>query len=95
MRTWMTFVLRHKLLVVVAWLVIAGAGAVTAPATVDSLSYDFSLPGQPAYETNTEIVERFGGGAVGAAAIDAGVAAQCVEGLLEWDEHVPSLSAPS
>ncbi len=58
----MSWVLGHKIVVVVAWLVVAAAGALTAPTTSESLSYDFSLPGQPAHETNTEIVERFGGG---------------------------------
>ena len=35
-----------------------------APRAVDRLSYDFALPGQPAYEANVEIAERFGGGGV-------------------------------
>jgi RND superfamily putative drug exporter len=55
-------VLGHRLLVVLLWLLVAGAGAVTAPTTVDRLSYEFGLPGQPAYETNTEIRDLFGSG---------------------------------
>ncbi|GGF47010.1 membrane protein [Marmoricola endophyticus] len=55
-------VLRHRLLVVLGWLVVAVAGATTASTTVDRLSYDFALPGQPAYEANQQIVEQFGGG---------------------------------
>jgi RND superfamily putative drug exporter len=53
--------LRHRLWVGVAWLIIAAAGAATASTTVGKLSYDFSLPGQPAYLNNVEIAQRFGG----------------------------------
>jgi hypothetical protein len=57
-----TLVLRHRLLVALAWLVVAVAGAATAPTTVDRLSFEFNLPGQAAYETNEKIIDRFGGG---------------------------------
>ena len=56
------WVLRHRLLVALAWLAIAVAGGVNAGRTVDRLTYEFALPGQPAYETNQLIHERFGGG---------------------------------
>ena len=56
------WVLTHRLVVVLVWLVVAVAGGVTTPTTVDRLSYDFALPGQPAYEANQEIQQRFGGG---------------------------------
>lgn len=56
------WVLAHRLLVALAWLAVAVAGGVTAPTTVDRLSYEFSLPGQAAYETNERIVEQYGGG---------------------------------
>lgn len=59
-----SFVLAHRALVVVVWLLIAVAGGATAPRTVDALSYDFGLPGQPAYETNTEIHDLFNSGGV-------------------------------
>ena len=55
-------VLRHRLLVALAWLVVAVAGAATAPTTADRLSFDFNLPGQAAFETNEKIVDQFGGG---------------------------------
>lgn len=55
-------VLRHRLLVVLAWLAVAVAGAATASTTVDRLSFDFDLPGQAAYETNELIIDQFGGG---------------------------------
>lgn len=56
------WVLAHRLLVAVAWLVIAVVGGVFAPTTVGRLTYDFDLPGQPAFETNEDIIDRFGGG---------------------------------
>lgn len=62
MTRWTQLVLRHRLVVALLWLAVAVAGALTARSTVDALSYDFSLPGQPAYETNQSIVDRFGGG---------------------------------
>ncbi len=55
-------VLRHRLIVALAWLVVAVAGAATASTTVDRLSFEFDLPGQAAYETNQKIIEEFGGG---------------------------------
>ena len=58
------WVLRHRRWVALAWLLVAAAGALAAPRAVDRLSYDFALPGQPAYEANVEIAERFGGGGV-------------------------------
>ncbi|NHA69796.1 MMPL family transporter [Phycicoccus flavus] len=62
MERWTAWVLRHRLLVVVVWAAVAVAGGVTAPRTVERLTYDFALPGLPAYETNTTITERFGTG---------------------------------
>ncbi len=62
MTTLTDWVLRHRRLVALAWLAVATAGALAAPRAVDRLGYDFALPGQPAYEANTEIAERFGSG---------------------------------
>ena len=58
------WVLRHRRWVALLWLVVAIAGALAAPRAVDRLGYDFALPGQPAYEANEQIAERFGGGGV-------------------------------
>ena len=55
-------VLRHRMLVALAWFAVAVAGGATASTTVDRLSFEFDLPGQAAYETNEEIIDRFGGG---------------------------------
>jgi len=43
-------VLRHKLLVVLAWLAIAAAGFATAGKATSALSASFSIPGQ-AFQT--------------------------------------------
>ncbi len=59
------FVLRHKLLVVIAWLVVLVAGGAASSKVADRLDQDFSLPGQPAYEANVAIVERYGNGGPG------------------------------
>lgn len=56
------WVLGHRLLVALAWVAVAVGGALTAPSTVDRLTYEFALPGQPAYETNQLIAQRYGGG---------------------------------
>jgi RND superfamily putative drug exporter len=62
MRALTDWVLSHRLVVALAWLVIAAAGAALAPTTVDRLGYEFALPGQPAYEANVEIDATYGGG---------------------------------
>ncbi len=56
------FVLRHKALVAVFWLVAMVAGGATAGTTVERLVVDFSLPGQSGYETERQLVEAYGGG---------------------------------
>lgn len=59
-----TYVLSHRAVIALVWLAVAVAGVATAGRTVDALSYDFGLPGQPAYETNTQIQQIYGGGGV-------------------------------
>ena len=54
------FVLRHRLLVGLAWLVLLIAGGAAAGPATDRLSFDFSLPGQPGYEAETQLIETFG-----------------------------------
>ena len=53
-------VLRHRRLVVLAWAVVLLAGAVAAGRVADRLTFDFSLPGQPGYETEVDVAERYG-----------------------------------
>ena len=62
MAAWTRRVLAHRAVVVLGWLAVAVAGAVLAPRTVAALSYEFALPGQPAYEANQQIVRATGGG---------------------------------
>jgi putative drug exporter of the RND superfamily len=54
MSTLTRFVLRHKLLVLVAWLVLAVAGAMTAGATINRLTNSFAMPGA-AFRTDARI----------------------------------------
>jgi RND superfamily putative drug exporter len=56
------FVLRHKALVAVFWLVALLAGGATSSTTVSRLIVDFSLPGQPGYETSKQILDSYGNG---------------------------------
>lgn len=62
MKRWAGWVLRHRALIAGFWLLVAVAGAVISPTTAGRLTYEFALPGQPAYETNEHIVETYGGG---------------------------------
>jgi putative drug exporter of the RND superfamily len=62
---WTDWILRHRRLVMLGWLVLAVVGGALAPRTIDRLSYEFSFPGQPAYEANQRIERTFGGGGGG------------------------------
>jgi RND superfamily putative drug exporter len=53
-------VLRHRLVVVVGWLVVMVAGGAVASTVTDRLTFDFSLPGQPGYEAEQELIATFG-----------------------------------
>ena len=53
-------VLRHRKLVSAVWIVLFLVGAATAGRLADRLSLDFSLPGQPGYETERQLVETYG-----------------------------------
>src|SRR3954465_142286 len=54
------FVLRHRLVVVLGWLVLMVAGGAVAGTVTDRLTFDFSLPGQPGYEAEKEVIATFG-----------------------------------
>jgi putative drug exporter of the RND superfamily len=60
MRRVAAFSIRHKWMVVTAWLFLAVSGAVTANTAVGRLDYTYSTPGQPGYEANLHITQRFG-----------------------------------
>lgn len=53
-------VLRHRLIVVLAWLVLLVAGGIAAGPATNRLTVDFSLPGQPGYEADQQLVSTFG-----------------------------------
>ncbi|MGH8939345.1 MAG: MMPL family transporter, partial [Actinomycetes bacterium] len=56
------FVLRHRRLVMVFWLAMLVVGGWAAGRTTDRLSVDFSLPGQPGYQTEKELLADYGNG---------------------------------
>ncbi|HEX6523765.1 MAG TPA: MMPL family transporter, partial [Streptosporangiaceae bacterium] len=55
------FVLRHKALVVLLWLVVAAAGVMTIGGTTHRMTNDFSMPGQ-AFRVDNQIVREYGNG---------------------------------
>jgi RND superfamily putative drug exporter len=60
------WVLAHKRLVIILWLILTVAGMATAGTTVGSLSKTFGVPGREGYVTNQRIIRTFGGGGRGA-----------------------------
>jgi RND superfamily putative drug exporter len=59
------FLLRHKLAVVAAWLVVLVAGGAAAGVVPGRLSQEFSFPGEEGYEANVAILEAYGNGGPG------------------------------
>jgi RND superfamily putative drug exporter len=55
-------VLRHRRIVVIGWLVLLVAGGAGASRVSSRLTVDFSLPGQPGYETAAKITRLYGNG---------------------------------
>ena len=62
MRGWGEWVLRHRRIVMVAWLLVAVAGGGVTSTVNNRLTVDFSLPGQPGTETAAKIVNAYGNG---------------------------------
>ena len=56
------FVLRHKLLVVIFWVVATVAGILSAGPATSALSQRFDLPGRESTEVNEAIVGQYGNG---------------------------------
>lgn len=54
------FVLHHRLVVCITWLVLFIAGGAAAGQLSDRLTFDFSLPGQPGDSTEVRIAELYG-----------------------------------
>jgi RND superfamily putative drug exporter len=55
------WVLAHKLVVVLAWLVLTIAGVAAAGPATDALDPEFSVPNKEGWETNVAIAERYRG----------------------------------
>jgi putative drug exporter of the RND superfamily len=55
-----SWVLRHKRLVVIGWIVLTIAGIAAAGPASDALKSEFSVPGKESWETNVAIAEQYG-----------------------------------
>ncbi|WP_239311396.1 MMPL family transporter, partial [Frankia sp. Cj3] len=51
--------LRHRRLVILFWIVAFAVGGATAGITTKRLTFDFSLPGQPGFETSQKILATY------------------------------------
>ncbi|MGH2409977.1 MAG: MMPL family transporter, partial [Chloroflexota bacterium] len=56
------WVLAHKPLVVVLWLVLTVVGFATAGKAVNALSTSFALPGREGYDVSQQIAHQYGNG---------------------------------
>src|SRR5437763_1560418 len=56
------FVLRHRRWIIGFWLIMIIAGGAAAGQVSQRLTTDFSLPGQPGYETAQKITRAYGNG---------------------------------
>ncbi len=54
------FVLAHRRVVLVFWLIMLIVGGAASGSVQKRLSFDFSLPGQPGYEVSKKITEQYG-----------------------------------
>ena len=52
--------MRHRWLVLLAWVALAVAGGATVGSTIGRLTYTYSTPGQPGYEANVHLAQAFG-----------------------------------
>src|SRR6516225_3101144 len=55
------FVLRHKLLVTLFWVVVAAAGVMTIGGTTHRMTNNFAMPGQ-AFKVDNQIARQYGNG---------------------------------
>lgn len=55
-------VIAHRRAVLVFWLIVFLAGGFSASQVSKRLSYNFAIPGQPAYVTSQAILRHFGNG---------------------------------
>ena len=61
MQALVRFVVHHKALVVLGWLLVAAAGAATIGGTTHRMTNDFAMPGQ-AFRTDSQLVAEYGNG---------------------------------
>ena len=54
------FILRHKFLVVIAWIALSALGVSNLGRIGPRLDYTYTTPGQPGFESNLKITQRFG-----------------------------------
>src|ERR1019366_1524175 len=59
------FVLRHKLAVVIFWLVVLAAGGAASAKLSGRLSAQFALPGAAGYQASQQILQIYGNGGPG------------------------------
>ena len=52
--------LRHRRIVVLAWLLLTVAGALATPSATSRMTHTFATPGTPGYTANAGIQQRFG-----------------------------------
>jgi RND superfamily putative drug exporter len=62
MRRWGELVLRHRLVIVIGWMIIAVAGGAVTGTVSDRMTVNFSLPGQPGDKAANEIIAAFHNG---------------------------------
>ena len=55
-------VLQHKRVVVAGWLLLAAAGAATAPETINRLTDSYAMPGQASYRADQQVLRTYGNG---------------------------------
>jgi len=55
-----TYILRHKWLIVLVWTVLCVVSIATAARIGPRLDYTYATPGEPGYEANLRVAQRFG-----------------------------------
>jgi RND superfamily putative drug exporter len=54
------FAIRHRKLIALGWTLLATAGALTLSSTTGRMTHTFATPGNPGYDTNQRLLQRFG-----------------------------------
>ncbi len=62
LRRWTEFVLAHRRLVVLFWVLVAIGGMAVSGQVSQRLTYEYSLPGEPGAKTAEQITQTFGNG---------------------------------